>query len=100
MNLIPYIHTSFATPFLHYLLDNGCPAQKYVRMAKLPEVLLEQMDEYVSERYVYQMLETTDVSIEEISRELSYNSASNFSRAFRQWSGISPHEFRLQKKLL
>ena len=47
-----------------------------------------------------QMLETTDVSIEEIARELSYNSASNFSRAFRQWTGISPHEFRLQKKLL
>lgn len=56
MNLVPHMHTSFAYPFLDYLLENGCPAQKYVRMTKLPEGLLEQMDGYVSERYIYQLL--------------------------------------------
>ena len=56
MNLIPYIHTSFATPFLHYLLENGYPAQKHLHMAKLPESLLEQIDGYVSEHYIYQLL--------------------------------------------
>lgn len=56
MNVVPHVHTSFAYPFVGYLLENGCPAQKYVRMAKLPEGLLDQMDGYVSERYIYQML--------------------------------------------
>ena len=46
-----------------------------------------------------QLLETPDASIVEIAHELSYNSSSNFSRAFRRWTGISPHEFRLQKQL-
>jgi hypothetical protein len=46
-----------------------------------------------------QMLEATDASIEEIADELSYSSPSNFSRAFRQWAGVSPHEFCQQKRL-
>lgn len=40
------------------------------------------------------MLEMTDASTIEITNELSYNSSSNFSRALRQWAGISPRELR------
>ena len=56
MNSLPLIHTSFAHPFVHYLDEKGCPSQRYVKMAKLPEKLLESADGLVSERYVYQML--------------------------------------------
>ncbi|NIA02861.1 MAG: hypothetical protein GWO88_01430, partial [Planctomycetia bacterium] len=56
MNSLPYIHTSFASPYVDYLIQNGCPASRYVRLAKLPEVILEQADGFVSEQYVYQLL--------------------------------------------
>lgn len=57
MNPLPLIHTSFAQPFVRYLGEKGCPSQRYVKIAKLPEKLLEPADGQVSERHVYQMLD-------------------------------------------
>lgn len=56
MTSLPLIHTSFAFPWVDFLLKNGCPAQKYVRRAKLPEGLLDGTDGFVSELYTYQLL--------------------------------------------
>ncbi len=40
------------------------------------------------------MLENTDLSINEIARELRYSSTSNFIRAFQRMSGFTPSKYR------
>ncbi len=57
MHLFPHVHTSFAFPFVDYLINNGCPAPRYVSMAKLPDALLDQTDGFVSEHHVYRLLD-------------------------------------------
>lgn len=56
MNSLPTVHTSFVHPYVDYLTRNGCPVHRYLRMAKLPEGLLDLTDGFVSERYLYQLL--------------------------------------------
>lgn len=40
----------------------------------------------------------TQLSIQDIARQLGYSDASNFGHAFRQWSGMSPRQFRRQRR--
>lgn len=42
------------------------------------------------------LLLTTDRTVEEIASQLGYQDPSNFGRAFRRWTGLSPSEFRLR----
>ncbi len=42
-------------------------------------------------------LQTTDMKIAEIAASLGYTSSSNFTRAFRVWTGQTPGEFRSTK---
>jgi AraC-like DNA-binding protein len=44
-------------------------------------------------------LEGTDATVEEIATGLGYGSPGNFSRAFLRWAGVSPTEFRRQRKV-
>ena len=41
-----------------------------------------------------EMLCHTDASLSEIAREVGYSAVSNFSRAFRHWTGKTPAESR------
>jgi AraC-like DNA-binding protein len=41
------------------------------------------------------LLKETDEKLVDISLMLSYENASTFTRAFRQWTGVSPREFRM-----
>lgn len=41
-------------------------------------------------------LESSRLSVETIAERLGFSDASNFSRAFRRWTGLSPREFRRQ----
>ncbi len=41
-------------------------------------------------------LASTQLSIGDIARFLGYSDASNFGHAFRQWSGMSPRQYRKQ----
>ncbi|NNM50673.1 MAG: helix-turn-helix transcriptional regulator [Pseudomonadales bacterium] len=43
-------------------------------------------------------LMTTQLSVNDIARQLGYSDASNFGHAFRQWSGMSPRQFRQQRR--
>ncbi len=49
-----------------------------------------------SERFrrAIQLLETTDDSLEKIATALGYSDASNFSKAFNKWAGMSPGAYR------
>jgi AraC-like DNA-binding protein len=40
------------------------------------------------------MLQTTQFSIEEISERLGFAEARSFTRAFKNWTGLSPRKFR------
>lgn len=41
------------------------------------------------------LLQQPDAKLIEIASELGYTDQANFSRAFRRWAGVSPHEYRL-----
>ena len=43
-----------------------------------------------------QWLKTNDITVNEIAHNLGYTDPSNFTRAFRQQTGLSPQAFRLQ----
>ena len=44
------------------------------------------------------LLEGTDASFSEIAGRLGYSNLSNFNRAFRRWSAVSPREFRARRR--
>ena len=41
-----------------------------------------------------QLLQLTNLSIEQVANQLHYNEASAFTHAFSRWSGISPNQYR------
>ena len=41
-----------------------------------------------------ELLKSTDISVHEIAKEVGYSAPSNFSRAFKRWTGTAPCEFR------
>lgn len=41
-----------------------------------------------------EMLADTDLSIEQIAKQLGYSTVSNFSRAYHRWTGKRPSEVR------
>ncbi len=45
-------------------------------------------------------LASTQLSIGDIARFLGYSDTSNFGHAFRQWSGMSPRQFRQRENPL
>lgn len=51
------------------------------------------MDHVLCERAT-QMLQEEGLSVSEVAYRLGYNDVSNFSRAFRRWTGQSPSDFR------
>ena len=42
------------------------------------------------------MLKCTDLSLGEIASELGYSERTNFIRAFKRWTGVTPEQFRTQ----
>lgn len=44
-----------------------------------------------------QMLQEEGLSVSEVAFRLGYNDVSNFSRAFRRWTGQSPSDFRKER---
>jgi transcriptional regulator GlxA family with amidase domain len=45
-------------------------------------------------RHAQQMLETTDLGVERIGREVGFTSAANFREQFRRLAGVSPQGYR------
>lgn len=44
------------------------------------------------------LLESTDLSVSSIAAQVGYNSDEHFHRMFRRFKGVTPSEFRLEKK--
>jgi AraC-like DNA-binding protein len=45
-----------------------------------------------------ELLDESDLSLSEIAERTGYSDLSNFNRAFRRWSEVSPREFRAQRR--
>ena len=45
------------------------------------------------------LLENTDATMFEISKQLGYSEQAHFTRAFRRWAAVSPTEFRARRRL-
>jgi AraC-like DNA-binding protein len=40
------------------------------------------------------LLQSADLSLADIAEQVGYTELSNFTRAFRRWTGVTPHKFR------
>ena len=56
------------------------------------EVLKTRMDR------ARELLKNTDLSVEHVADETGYGSGSNFSKAFRRATGLSPRQYRTRAK--
>ena len=55
----------------------------------------QQLLETARQRDAQQLLRQTQAEIQLIAQRLGYNNPANFTRAFKQWTGKTPREFRL-----
>lgn len=53
----------------------------------------------VKKELAIEYLQTTNLSVQEISELLGYSEVTNFRRAFVKWAGISPYQYRKQMKV-
>ncbi|TMV07780.1 AraC family transcriptional regulator [Ruegeria sediminis] len=82
----------FGVPYLVEQMGfNRRSVQKYLRErgSGLADLIEEER-----RKLAFNLLEQTDQSLEEISQALGYTDVSNFSRAFRRWSGVAPSNWR------
>lgn len=70
---------------------NRRSVQKYLR--ERGSGLADMIEEERKKR-ACELLEQGDRSLEEIAQALGYTDVSNFSRAFRRWSGVAPSHWR------
>lgn len=52
------------------------------------------LSDEIRERRARFLLSNTERAIQSIACELGYDSASNFSRSFKRWTGVTPKQFR------
>ena len=45
-----------------------------------------------------ELLASTEIVIADIARQVGYLHPTNFTRAFRRWAGVSPREYRHQRR--
>jgi AraC-like DNA-binding protein len=66
------------------------------RKLKLELTSFSELKESILFQKSVQLLMTADVSIEQVTDKLGYSDTSNFSKAFKAWSGTTPNRFRQQ----
>jgi AraC-like DNA-binding protein len=72
------------------------PRRTLARHLEAEGVTFKQISEEVHFEIARQLLRNTSLKMTTISLTLNYSEPSAFTRAFRQWSGMSPREFRAQ----
>lgn len=58
--------------------------------------LVDEVRRHIADEY----LRDTTLNIDEIAERTGFSDASNFRKAYRRWSGISPNEFRTQNSTM
>jgi AraC-like DNA-binding protein len=96
---------------LGLLLAEGCPAiglaaevagvsiRTFQRWLSAANLTYSRLVEQVRFERALRLLAEPDISLIEITFELGYTDPTNFSRAFRRWTGIPPLRFRRQQTL-
>ena len=46
--------------------------------------------------YAQELLETTQLQVSQVALQCGFGDVNNFIRAFREWFGVSPSQFRKQ----
>lgn len=82
-------------PSMNVVAEKLCVSPRTLRreLEKLDTTYQSLLDEYRKDMAL-QYLKTSSLSVQEIALKLGYSDPSNFSRAFRKWTGKSPGDFR------
>jgi len=66
------------------------------RRLKEQETTYQKLKDEVRLEQAQEMLQEEHVSLEDISEKLGFSDASNFTKAFKNWTGVTPKVFRQQ----
>lgn len=64
------------------------------RKLKADSSSFQQLKDDVRYRHAQRLLKQEDLAIDLIAEQLGYSDASNFAKAFKAWSGVSPSQYR------
>ncbi|GEA52215.1 hypothetical protein VIN01S_30190 [Vibrio inusitatus NBRC 102082] len=76
----------------------GLTKRTLQRNLKKRSILFKEAKEEVREIKAKQLLDETDLSVQEISWQVGYSDLSNFNRAFKGWVGTTAPSYRSRKK--
>ncbi|MEZ8500455.1 helix-turn-helix domain-containing protein [Vibrio splendidus] len=76
----------------------GMTKRTLQRNLKSKNILFKQAKEQVRESKAKQLLEETDLSVQDISWQVGYSDLSNFNRAFKGWVGQTAPDYRRQNQ--
>lgn len=57
MHPIPTVHTSQAYPFIHFLIQAGCPVHRFLKKTRLPAKMIEPSNAYIAEQKLWELLD-------------------------------------------
>ncbi|MFO1434654.1 MAG: AraC family transcriptional regulator ligand-binding domain-containing protein [Candidatus Competibacteraceae bacterium] len=77
----------------------GVSIRTFQRWLAAANLTYSRLIEQVRFERALRLLAEPDISLIEIAFDLGYTDPTNFSRAFRRWTGISPRRFRHQQAL-
>ncbi len=105
----PMFHSTFTTQVMNYMAENKIESMplieqvaSYFNMSSrnLRRRLKEEGSSYqtikdtLRKNYAMKLLNNKELAINQIAREVGFNEPAGFTRAFKQWSGKSPKQYR------
>lgn len=76
-----------------------CVSQRtFTRRMQAEGISYREVMKRVKKKAAEKLLLSSDASIADISKSLGYSDASNFTKAFKKWFGVSPRVFKYRKK--
>lgn len=76
-----------------------CVSQRtFTRRMQAEGISYREVINRVKKKAAEKLLLSSDASIADISKSLGYSDASNFTKAFKRWFGVSPRAFKCGKK--